>query len=622
MGDRDSALPHIDALDGARGLAVAGVVLFHGGHLLGGYLGVDFFFTLSGFLITSLLLAAATRDGRIALGGFWARRARRLLPALVLLMLGIALYCFLVATPDQLQQVRGDAFATLGYAANWHEIFAGHNYFALFTAPSPLNHTWSLAIEEQFYVLWPLIVVGLLAWSKRSIASSVLWISLLLAALSGVLMVVFYNPTNVARSYFGTDTRAASILFGAALAAWLAGHGPVRRRAPRIALEVVAVLGVIVLAIAWTRLDGTSSTLYHGGFVVCGLAAAAVIAAAVHPTRGPVSRALSFRPLCALGLISYGVYLYHWPIDVALDAQRMGFNGWPLFVFQTTITLLLAIVSYRLVEAPIRRGAGSNVQWRKLVPAVAIGLVAILAVSTIGARPARTVTTLRHPLRAATQAFATAPPDATRVLVVGDSVAHSLGVGMQHLSVSPPVVAFNGAVQGCVFPDNVKRIRHRNAEGHLYTFNTYTCDPAWQAGVIERFRPQIILWIVDNPAAAVVSGGHWVSTCSDEFASLYERALRAEIAKFAAHGAKVVMTTEVYPRYLFANDDPATDCYNAVHRKVAAATRTQLVDLNAYICPGGVCRTQENGIVLREDGEHYDGAGGRLVSRWILKQIS
>ena len=207
-------------------------------------------------------------------------------------------------------------------------------------------------------------------------------------------------------------------------------------------------------------------------------------------------------------------------------------------------------------------------------------------------------------------------------MVVGDSVAYSLAVGMQHLSLSPPVVVFNGAVQGCVFPDAVTRIRHQNAEGHTYTFNTYTCDPAWQAGVIERFRPEIILWVVDNPAAAVVSGGHWLSTCSDAFASQYERAISAEIAKFAAHGAKVVMTTEVYPRYLFARDDPATDCYNAVHRKVAAATGTQLVDLNAYICPNGVCRTNENGTVLRQDGEHYDGAGGLLVSRWLLQQVS
>lgn len=622
MGERDSGLAHIDALDGARGLAVAGVLLFHGGHLLGGYLGVDFFFTLSGFLITSLLLAAATRDGRVALGGFWARRARRLLPALVVLMLGIALYCFLVASPEQLQQVRGDAFATLGYVANWHEVFTGHNYFALFTAPSPLNHTWSLAIEEQFYLVWPLIVVGLLAWSKRSIASTVLWVSLLLAALSSVLMVVYFDPTNVSRSYFGTDTRAASILFGAALAAWLAGHGPVRRRAPRIALELVAVLGVIVLAIAWTRLDGSSSTLYHGGFLVCGLAAAVVIAAAVHPTRGPVSRALSFRPLCALGLISYGVYLYHWPIDVAFDAQRMGFNGWPLLAFQTTITILLAIVSYRLVEQPIRRGAGSSVQWRKLIPAVAIGLVAILAVSTIGARPARKINALRNPLGAATQAFDTAPPNAKRVMVVGDSVAYSLGVGMQHLSLSPPVVAFNGGVSGCVFPDSVTRYRVQNAEGHTFTFNTFPCDPAWQAGVFDRFRPQIIFWIVDNPADAVLSGGQWLNTCSDAFASLYERALRAEIAELGAHGAKVVMTTEAYPRYLFAHIDQATDCYNAVNRKVAGAMGTQLVDLNAYICPGGLCRTNENGTVLRDDGEHYDGAGGLLVSRWLLEQVS
>src|ERR1700704_5231599 len=120
---REARIPHVPALDGARGLAVAGVLLFHGGHLKGGYLGVDFFFTLSGFLITSLLLAESSRTGSVGLGGFWARRARRLLPALAVLMIGVALYSVTLAKPSELTQIRGDAFATLGYVANWHEVF-------------------------------------------------------------------------------------------------------------------------------------------------------------------------------------------------------------------------------------------------------------------------------------------------------------------------------------------------------------------------------------------------------------------------------------------------------------------------------------------------------------------
>ncbi|HEY5014416.1 MAG TPA: acyltransferase, partial [Acidimicrobiia bacterium] len=254
-------------------MAVAGVLLFHGGHLTGGYLGVDFFFTLSGFLITSLLLAESSRTGSVGLGGFWARRARRLLPALTVLLVGVAVYSIALAKPSELAQIRGDAFGTLGYVANWHQIFAHQSYFALFTAPSPLNHTWSLAIEEQFYVIWPLIFVALLARFARSTPKAVLATSLALAGVSSVVMIVLYNPADTNRVYFGTDTRAAAILFGAALAAFLAIHGPARTRAARIAVECTGLVGAVVLALAWTRLDGQSSTLYRGGFAACGLAA-------------------------------------------------------------------------------------------------------------------------------------------------------------------------------------------------------------------------------------------------------------------------------------------------------------------------------------------------------------
>ena len=227
------SIPHISALDGARGAAVAGVLLFHGGHLTGGYLGVDFFFTLSGFLITSLLLAEVARHNSVGLGAFWARRARRLLPALVVLMLGVAVYSRVIATPQELPQIRGDALATLAYSANWRSVFAHQSYFALFLSPSPLQHTWSLAIEEQFYLVWPLVFVALFAAFSRATAKAVLVTSLVLAAASVLLTVVLYDARNTNRDYYGTDTRAAAILFGVALAAGLALYGPVKRRGTR-----------------------------------------------------------------------------------------------------------------------------------------------------------------------------------------------------------------------------------------------------------------------------------------------------------------------------------------------------------------------------------------------------
>jgi peptidoglycan/LPS O-acetylase OafA/YrhL len=610
----------VEALDGARGLAVAGVLLFHGGHLTGGYLGVDFFFTLSGFLITSLLLAEATNRGSVGLGGFWSRRARRLLPALVLLLVGVALYSWLLADRVDLFTIRGDAWATMGYVANWHEIFAHQNYFALFSSPSPLTHTWSLAIEEQFYLVWPLVFVTLLARFKRSTPKAVLVTSLGLAAGSTTLMIVLYRSSDPDRVYYGTDTRATAILLGAALAAWLAMNGPTASRARRLALEVLAIASVIGLAFAWTRLDGQSAALYHGGFLLCAIAATIIIAAAVHPDQGAIARALSFRPLVGLGLISYGVYLYHWPIDVALDSKETGFSGWPLVLFQIAVTMVVAVLSYRIVEQPIRHGARSAIEWRKLVPLTAVVLVVAVFAATANGIPGG-VPGLRHPALAATVAYERAPKGATRVLVVGDSVGYFLAQAMSELRRKPPIALFNAAQQGCEFPPPAKRTRRHNTERNVGIENTYGCDPLWEGTVVKKFKPDVVLWLASNPADAVYYRHHWINTCSQAYAELYEDSLREAFRVMGWPKTKIVMTTEPYPRYLFADEDPQTDCENRYRRAVAAETGVQIIDLFSYICPEGKCRTTVRGVTLRIDGEHFKGAGGRLVASWLLDRV-
>jgi peptidoglycan/LPS O-acetylase OafA/YrhL len=601
------------------------VLLFHGGHLRGGYLGVDFFFTLSGFLITSLLLAESGRSGSVGLGGFWARRARRLLPALAVLMVGVAVYAAVLAKPVELAQIRGDAFATLGYVANWHSIFSHQSYFALFSAPSPLNHTWSLAIEEQFYVVWPLLFVGLLAWWKRDAPKAVLVVSLGLAAVSSVLMVVLYDPLSTSRAYFGTDTRAAAILFGAALAAGLAIAGPVTKRNARVAVEVVGVVGVAVLAVAWTRLDGQSSTLYRGGFLVCGLAATAVIAAAVHPERGPIGWVLSFKPLCALGLISYGVYLYHWPLDVVLNETRVHLHGWPLFGVQTVVTLVVAFVSYKVVEQPVRHGKLGSVQLRALTPAIALGLVIALFATTTGAKQPADTTTLSNlavgPLTGATRARERAPAGAVRVLLVGNSVAHLLAPGFSSIHTSPPLAVLDASVLGCGFPPEVTDVHIRLPNAMVVP--QPPCDPAWESGVIERFRPNIVFWIVsDVSGAGGTYRGRHTKPCTEPYDSLYEARLTQEVAILGARGARVVIPTEAYSRYLgLAHYDGATACQNRIRHRVAASTPAELVDLFGYICPGGKCRVKENGVTLRPDGLHYQGAGAQIVAKWLIDQV-
>ncbi|HEY6532107.1 MAG TPA: acyltransferase, partial [Acidimicrobiales bacterium] len=219
-------MPHLPGLDGLRGLAVIGVLLFHGGFTWakGGFLGVSTFFTLSGFLITNLLVREWDSTDAIRLGRFWVRRFRRLLPAALIAIALIGLIWWRIGTPEQLATLRADMLAALGYVANWRFFSAGTSYADLFSAPSPLQHFWSLAIEEQFYVIFPLVVLGLMRLGGRRVLTAVL----VAATLASVVLELALGG-NIDRVYYGTDTRAAELLLGALLAVWWSG----RALAPR-----------------------------------------------------------------------------------------------------------------------------------------------------------------------------------------------------------------------------------------------------------------------------------------------------------------------------------------------------------------------------------------------------
>ncbi|MET0684856.1 MAG: acyltransferase family protein [Solirubrobacteraceae bacterium] len=357
----ERALPFAPALDGLRAIAVIAVLLYHGGvaWMPGGFLGVDLFFCLSGYLITSLLLAELRGKGRIDLKAFWLRRARRLLPA-AFVVIAVATAAAAILVPGDLAQTRGDAVASFFYVDNWHQLFVGQSYFAAFERPSLLRHMWSLSIEEQFYVLWPLALgFGIARFGRRQTALAAFGAALLSAALMALLFTSGSDPSRV---YYGTDTHAVGLLLGATLAfLWPLGHFASPRRPSALAvLDVtagVALAAVLLAMVTWHDYD---ALVYRGGIALFSLTAVVLIAAVVHPA-GRAAHLLGIAPLRWIGARSYGIYLWHWPV---MALTRPGIDvQWPLpllLAFQIGLTVALAAVSYRWLEQPFRTGVAQR----------------------------------------------------------------------------------------------------------------------------------------------------------------------------------------------------------------------------------------------------------------------
>jgi len=361
---------YMPGLDGLRAIAVLAVIAYHleFGWAQGGLLGVGMFFTLSGYLITDLLLNQLGR-GRMRIGPFWLGRARRLLPALFL-MLAVVVAWVTVVGPAQPASFRTGVGAAALYVANWQLVFQHISYFARFGPPSPLNHLWSLGVEEQFYILWPLLLTlgvrfireraGVLSARPRLAA-----VTLVLAIASAVEMALLYHPSlDPSRVYYGTDTRAFEILAGAALAmVWPSAS--LRANIPagaRRTLDGLGLAGLIAIAVLIARTNVYSPFLFRGGFVLLTLASVLVIAALVHPATR-LGAALGFGPLRWIGVRSYGIYLWSTPIIVlttpasALGRPGAGAGGLLRDILQVGATFLIAALSWRYLEQPIRHGA-------------------------------------------------------------------------------------------------------------------------------------------------------------------------------------------------------------------------------------------------------------------------
>ena len=620
------------------------MLLYHGdvSWARGGYFGVDAFFVLSGFLITGLLLAEWHDEGGIDFKQFWVRRARRLLPALALVVVAVAIYAARYAMPIELHQLRRDALSTIGYVANWSQIFTHQSYFEQFAAPSALKHTWSLAIEEQFYLVWPLLVFAAMRIGRGS-KKVLLAGCAVLATASAVAMAALYTP--------GHDPTARLLRHrhaGAVIAHRRDPRHPARRprtdalAANRTALHGAAIIAAVGLALIWVRTTDSDTWQYRGGFAVAATLVAIVIASVTQREHsGPLGWLLSRAPLRAIGIISYGLYLWHWPIYVFLSPERTGLDGASLLFVRLLVTFAVATASYFVVEVPVRRGALRGRAVRTAIPVLAVVLAIVVVAST--ARPVPetfqsvSASQLEAPsplpvVRARTTKATVHKRAPLRIMLVGDSVANSLAPGLAATAKAHGYQFWNASVPGCGLGTDVGDRWFDEWRG-VYP----ACLPGWRdrwPHELTMFRPDIVVGLFGaQDAFDRRLNGHIVHFDTPDGDALATDDLRSATTLLSSRGAHVVLLTTPYyvmgwPQKVQIERSPLNapwiDRYNLLQRGVArhSGGRVSLVDLNRYLDPDGHWTDTVRGIKVRTfDRCHLSPEGAAFVAHWLTPKL-
>jgi peptidoglycan/LPS O-acetylase OafA/YrhL len=645
------------ALDGLRAFALLIIMGYHFGvgWLQGGFFSLDIFYVLSGYLITGLLLGEWARAARIKLGAFWLRRARRLLPALLVVLVVVTLVVRFTYPAGMYPNLRMADLSALFYFSNWWQIAASGNYFVATGAVSPLTHTWSLAVEEQFYLVWPLVVVAVLHLGKKFDRGIelLLGVSLIGVIASATEMAVLYHPgANITRLYFGTDTHAQSILVGAVLACVLTliqrrrgldGMAPTVASTPaKVVLTMVGVAGFAGTLALTYLLTGTSATAYRGGFLLSALSAAAIVLGAVCVAGGPIARLLSLRPLVWMGTVSYGAYLWHFPIFIELDAGRTGTTGLSLLAIRFGATFVLAGLSYYLIERPVMEGTFWQ-SVRSAVPAMGavvatVGVVVVatvvpatVATPVVSDRATRTSPSLPRLVHDRLESIGAFSGHPVRFLMLGDSLAITASVGLAVGSVAGyGVQVIDEGVFGC----------------------DYDTSQAYNSGTLVIPYNSCLQWrtlygddiAATHPDVVGLLTGRW--TISDRVVDgttvhvgepAWDRHVVAEycdiVSFLQSQGVKVVLFNlpyfdppqeapdgSVFPE----NQADRVTAFNRDLAQVAAEERGKvtLVDLNAVLCPHGRFQTVVDGVVARwPDGIHITPAGGRWLQPHVLTTV-
>jgi peptidoglycan/LPS O-acetylase OafA/YrhL len=612
-------------LDGLRGVAVAAVVFFHGNVRIahtwgrGGFLGVDIFFVLSGFLITSLLVAEYGSTGRIALRTFWSRRVRRLFPGVVVTLALVAVYAALSPAVQRIG-LRSDAVFSLLYVQNWHAVWS-HDA----TATSPLNHMWSLSIEEQWYLVWPIALWAALR-IKHVRRRGVIAIVAVLAAASALWTYILYSPIDAGRAYFGTDTRAQELLVGAAFALLLLNRPDEHRRVTRRGLEVIAWCSAAFVGFELLRARTTDAFLYHGGFLLVALATGIVITA-VTSSGGPLRRALSAKPLVGLGLISYGVYLYHRPIFALMTSGRVGFTGLWLFVVHVAAALGFAWLSYRYIERPIRNGTLQLSRPRLLASAATVTAGSLLLLVILG-EPAG-VSLHRLPpetLAALDQRRLATPPQTTRVLVVGEQPAFALQLRLKDTYDGGGISGLAFGLLGCgIGAGNILLGSSQIPQGR-------GCDtwPGTFHDIIDAYRPDVtVLMVGDQEIFDRAVGSRALRVGTPAWEAMFRSQLDIALETLTARGGQVLVATSpcaLAPTTIAAfapverNARRREDVNSALGR-YAALRHLRLADLATLLCPDGQPLRVQDGRIVSTSRTGLTDAGATFVWKWLATQV-
>ena len=611
-------------LDGVRAWAVIVVVAFHAGLVKAGWVGVDVFMALSGFLITGVLINELEKKQSLSLSNFWRRRARRLLPGLFVLLALVAVLSQFSLTNWTIPTPR-EVVGALSYSSNWLRLGVNQSYWNIFNAPSVLDHLWSLAIEEQFYLLWPLVI--LMSWKIGRRRGVILATGFMFIMTAIVQILMALNNVDIERIYVGTDTRAPAFLAGA----FACLIRPLLPERSVVWLRRSIVVPAVVLITACFVLVGDERVTYQGPLIVVSLCGAWLALSASHVSATSKKfLMLTAKPFTSIGRWSYGIYLFHWPILIVIGLNE--FNSWIRFLIAMVGSTVLAAVSYELCENRIRISGIS----RRMIPLATLVVCAVATMAFVVSEnpPPDVNPETRAELLATLPPVATSPSDANqdvsanieiavkpRFLIVGDSVIYGL---FHQFKAEAARRGFDVAVRaapGCTMSDQP------NDQNNSFTTDLCAQIRRGLRNDVESFRPDEIIVFYGGTWSPYLWNGDEFDPCSTEGQSVMTDALSALLVDLGVAESHIVLVMPPQMGGEYAEDAAGVaPCYGSVYRgQVDRDPSLGLVRVDTLVCPQDVATCDEadessqNPMRWRTDGLHFTEEGGQAVIDFLLK---